>query len=80
MNWFRKQITKFVKRMFQGRSENFMKFQTGVSKFQFKVSFSTSKSPIGVSRLYGTLEPFSLLLFERQHRSKLVIISQVRSV
>ena len=33
--------------------KNFMKFQTGVSKFQFKVSFSTSKFPIRVSKLRG---------------------------
>ena len=30
-----------------------MKFQTGVSKFQFKVSFSTSKLPVRVSKLGG---------------------------
>ena len=30
-----------------------MKFQTGVSKFQFKFAFSTSKFPIRVSKLGG---------------------------
>ena len=69
MNWFRRQITEFVKRMFQERSENFMKFQTGVSKFQFKV-YSQLRSLQSEFRGYGTLQPFSLLLFERQHRSK----------
>ena len=52
-SWFAKQIT-FVKRKFQGRPKKLMKFQTGVSKFQFKVSFSTSKFPMRGSELGGT--------------------------
>ena len=35
-----------------------MKFQAGVSKFQFKVSFSTSKFPIRVSKLGARLNRF----------------------
>ena len=35
-----------------------MKSMSGVSKFQFKVSFSTSKFAIKVSELEGTREPF----------------------
>ena len=53
ISWFTKQIITFVKSKFQGRPKKFMKFQTGVSKFQFKVSLSTSKFPIRVSKLGG---------------------------
>ena len=35
INWFTKQITKFVKRRFKEDPKNFMKFQVKVLKFQF---------------------------------------------
>ena len=62
---FTKQITKFIKESFKEDPKNIMKFQTGVTKFQFWVSFSTPKFPIRVSKLgrgtlEGTLEPFWL--------------------
>ena len=42
----------------EGRFKNFMKFQTGVSKFQFKVSFSSSKFSIRVLKLGAHLNRF----------------------
>ena len=44
---------KFLKRKFQDNPKNFTRLQ-----FQFKVSLSTAKFPITVSKLVGTPEPF----------------------
>ena len=60
VDWFTKQITKFVKESFKEDPKYVMKFQTEVSKFQFEVSFLTSKIPIRVSKLGGMFEPFWL--------------------
>ena len=45
--------------------KNFMKFQAGVSKFQFKVSFSTSKFPIRVLKLGARTNRF-----DRKHHTQ----------
>ena len=55
ISWFTKQITKFVKRKFQGRSEKFYK----VPGWSFEVSIQ-SFIPIRVSKLGGMPEPFWL--------------------